>query len=128
MPADDKKPGMLPAIFSLKCPNCRSSVVFKNKDIFPLRELVVLKERCDLCGQVLQSERNNGGGINYALTCMLFILNLAWYWPIFGITYTDNSMYYFLVVSTLVVILVQPFLMRLSRVIYLYLWVGFKSS
>ena len=76
----------------------------------------------------MKSERNNGGGINYALTVVLFILNLGWYWPVFGMSYKDNSMYYYLISSTVVVILAQPYLMRLSRVIYLYLYVGFGNS
>ncbi|MEO6831473.1 MAG: DUF983 domain-containing protein, partial [Chitinophagaceae bacterium] len=72
--------------------------------------------------------RNNGGGINYALTMILFFLNLLWYWPIFGLSYMDDSVYYFLVASSVVVILLQPWLMRLSRMIYLYLFIGYKKG
>ena len=123
-----KKPALLPALFTMKCPSCRKSCVFINKSIFPLGQLVLLKDKCEICGQKMKSERNNGGGINYALTMILFILNLLWYWPIFGLSYQDNSMYYYLIASTLVVLLAQPFLMRLSRIIYLYLYVNFGDS
>jgi uncharacterized protein (DUF983 family) len=123
-----KKPPLLPAMATCKCPTCRKSLIFVNKSIFPLRDLVQLKEYCDNCGQKLKSERNNGGGINYALTVVLFILNLFWYWPVFGLSYKDNSMYYYLISSTAVVVLAQPYLMRLSRAMYLYLYVGFGNS
>ncbi len=73
-------------------------------------------------------ESNNGGGINYALTVMLFMLNICWYWPIFGMSYKDNSIYYYLITSILVVVLVQPWLMRLSRVIYLYIFLAVNKS
>ncbi len=119
---------MLPALCTMKCPSCRKSVVFVHKSIFPLSQLVMLKTKCDVCGQSLKSERNNGGGINYALTVLLFIFNLGWYWPILGLSYKDNSFYYFLVTSTVVVVLAQPYLMRLSRMIYLYLYVSFGDS
>ena len=124
----EKKPPLLPALLTCKCPSCRKSIVFVHKGIFPLGELVLLKDNCEICGQKMKSERNNGGGINYALTVVLFILNLGWYWPVFGMSYKDNSMYYYLISSTVVVILAQPYLMRLSRVIYLYLYVGFGNS
>ena len=73
-------------------------------------------------------ESNNGGGINYALTVILFFLNLAWYWPIFGLSYKDNSVYYYLITSILVVIAAQPWLMRISKVVYLYIYLEFNPG
>lgn len=96
--------------------------------MFPLSELVMLKDECEVCGQKMKSERNNGGGINYALTMILFFLNLCWYWPIFGLSYKDNSVYYYLFASTAIVLLAQPYLMRLARMMYLYLYVGFGNT
>lgn len=84
-----------------------------------------MKQNCPECGQKLVYERNNGAGINYALTTMLFFLNLAWYWPVFGLSYNDNSVEQFLAVSILIAILAQPWLMRLGRMIYLYLFIQF---
>lgn len=87
-----------------------------------------MRHHCPVCGQKLLYERNNGGGINYALTVMLLFLNLVWYWPIFGLSYMDNSIYYFLATSITVVVLVQPWLMRLSRMIYLYLFIQYRKG
>lgn len=124
----DKRPGLLAALFTMKCPSCRRETVFVNKSMFPLGKLVELKDECGVCGQRFKSERNNGGGINYALTVLLFFLNLCWYWPIFGLSYEDNSVWEYLIVSTIIVVIAQPYLMRLSRMIYLYLYVGFGNS
>ena len=122
------KPAMLPAMFTMKCPSCRKSKVFINKSIFPLGQLVALKDECEVCGYKMKSESNNGGGINYALTMILFFLNLLWYWPIFGLSYKDNSVFYFLGVSIVIVLLAQPYLMRLSRMMYLYMYTAFGDS
>jgi hypothetical protein len=122
------KRGLVISMLTMQCPSCRQANVFKNKSIFPLKELVLLKDNCEVCWQKMKSERNNGGGINYALTMMLFLLNLAWYWPIFGLSYEDNSPYYFLITSTVVVVLAQPYLMRLSRMLYLYLYISFGDA
>jgi hypothetical protein len=123
-----KRPALLPAMFTMKCPSCRKSTVFINKSVFPLGKCLALKDECEVCGQKMKSESNNGGGINYALTMILFFLNLLWYWPIFGLSYKDNSVYYFLATSIAVVLLAQPYLMRLSRMIYLYLYTSFGTS
>src|SRR5262245_47664221 len=103
-------PSFLYGLFSNKCPNCRKGPVFCQKGIFPLGKLLEINPECPVCGQKLIYERNNGGGINYALTVILLFLNLVWYWPIFGLSYRDDSIYYFLVTSIAVVLLLQPWL------------------
>ncbi len=128
MASSSHKPMLLPAMFFLKCPSCRKSSVFLNKSIFPLGKCLALKDECEICGQKMKSESNNGGGINYALTMILFFLNLLWYWPIFGLSYKDNSVFYYLISSTAIVLLCQPYLMRLSRMMYLYMYVSFGTS
>ena len=128
MSSESKKPSFLVAMFSMKCPSCRKSTVFVNKSMFPLGKCLALKDECEVCGQRMKSESNNGGGINYALTMILFFLNLLWYWPIFGLSYKDNSVFYFLGISIVIVLLAQPYLMRLSRMMYLYMYTAFGNS
>jgi uncharacterized protein (DUF983 family) len=128
MASDQKKPMMIPALFTMKCPSCRRSTVFVNKSVFPLGKCLALKDECEVCGEKMKSESNNGGGINYALTVIVFFLNLLWYWPIFGLSYKDNSVFGYLASSITVVLLAQPWLMRLSRMVYLYMYVGFGHS
>lgn len=136
MVSETHRPMMLPALFTMKCPSCRKTHVFVNKSIFPLSKCLALKDECEVCGQRMKSESNNGGGINYALTMIMFFLNLCWYWPIFGLSYKDdpnvwggaNSVFYYLAMSITVVVLMQPWLMRVSRMLYLYMYVGFGTS
>lgn len=122
-----KKSPYIVGLLTFKCPNCRKGRVFVNKSVFPLKDCLKMVDTCAVCGQKMKFESNNGGGINYALTVMLFFLNLLWYWPIFGISYKDNSIFYYLATSIAVVILAQPWLMRFSRIVYLYLFVKFGS-
>jgi len=126
MSATKKRPLLL-GVLTFRCPNCRKGHVFVNKSVFPLGECQAMVDKCQVCGQKMKFESNNGGGINYALTVMLFFLNLLWYWPIFGLSYKDNSIFYYLATSIAVVIIAQPWLMRLSRIIYLYLFIKFGS-
>ncbi len=76
--------------------------------------------------------------MNYALTMVVFLLNIIWFIPVYsyfdpnknGHWYdtNDNSVWWYLGSSTLIVILLQPWLMRMSRIIYLYLYVSFGTS
>jgi uncharacterized protein (DUF983 family) len=118
----------LSGLLRSKCPSCRKGNIFLNKSVFPLGQAFTMVDRCTVCGQKMQQEEYRGGGMNYALTILLFFLNIFWYWPIFGLTYTDNSFFYFLITSTVVVIMAQPWLMRLSLVVYLYLTIKYNSS
>ena len=122
------RPNLLASLLTMKCPSCRRERVFVQQGVFPLRHATAVKNECRICGEKLTSMSNNGGGLNYALSMLLFLVNLSWYWPVFGLSYDDNSVFYYLGVSTAIVILAQPYLMRLSRVIYLYLYIGFGHS
>lgn len=122
-----KKPSLLSGILGYRCPDCRTGKIFVQGGIFPLKSMLHINKECPHCHQKLQGESNNGPGINYALTTILLFLNILWYYPIFGLSYKDNSIFYFLGASTLVVILMQPILMRLSRVLYLYILLAFRG-
>lgn len=129
MCAHDSKPAsFIGGIIKMKCPNCRKGDMFVNKSVFPLGKCLKLVDICTVCGQKMVNETNNGPGINYALTVIIFFLNLAWYWPVFGLSYFDNSLYYYMAVSTGVVVLLQPWTMRYSRVLYLYMYVPYQSN
>lgn len=128
MCAGSNKPSFIGAMLSMKCPNCRKGQAFAHKSIFPLNKCLKLVDHCSICGHKMVQENNNGPGISYALTVIIFFLNLLWYDPIFGIRYDDDSLYYFLVASTVVVLLLQPWIMRYSRILYLYMTVPYQSN
>lgn len=122
------KPNVVISFCRMRCPACRKSFVFVNRSIFPIGSCLNLVDNCKVCGQKLQLKSNNGGGINYALTMILFFLNILWYWPIFGLSYKDNSFISFLITSVIVVVIVQPWLMRYSRIIFLYFLIKFRKQ
>jgi hypothetical protein len=126
--AKQSAPPLVPALLAMKCPNCRKGSIFVNKHVLPLKGSLDMVEHCSECGMKMVRETNNGFGINYALTVMMFFFNLVWYIPIFGMSYEDNSIYYFVASSSLVTLLLQPWFLRLSRVLFLYFTVGYRSK
>ncbi|WP_276134795.1 DUF983 domain-containing protein [Polluticoccus soli] len=128
---EDKKPALLPSMLQMKCPNCRRGHMFVNKSIFPLGKLLDMPERCPVCGQKMELEVGfyyGTGYVSYALSVGLFFFNLIWYWGIIGLSYKDYSIFYYLITSVTIVVLLQPWLMRFSRVLYLYMFVKYGKG
>lgn len=131
MDGNQKKPALLPGIFKMKCPNCRKGDMFCTKGIFPLGRLLEMPERCNVCGQKMELEVGfyyGTGYVSYALTVALLGICFVAYWLIFGLSYKDNSVFYALGSSILVAVLLQPWLMRISRVVYLYMFVKYGKG
>lgn len=127
----DTPPGLVPSMLRMKCPNCRKGDMFTNKSILPLGKMMDMPEHCPVCGQKMELEVGfyyGTGYVSYALSIALFVFNLIWYWLIFGLSFTDNSLYYYLATSITIVVILQPWLMRISRVIYLYMFVRYGKG
>ncbi|MCD6063986.1 MAG: hypothetical protein K0R82_1897 [Flavipsychrobacter sp.] len=128
---DHTKPALLPSMLQMKCPKCRRGRMFVNKSVFPLGKMLDMPDRCPVCGQKMELEVGfyyGTGYVSYALSVALFFFNLIWYWSIFGLSYKDNSIFYYLITSVTIVIVLQPWLMRFSRVLYLYMFVKYGTG
>lgn len=117
----EQKPSMFMGIVRMKCPHCGKGNIFVNRSVFPLGKMLATHEKCTECGETLQHKSNDAPGMNYAVTVIVYILCFVLYAVIFGLSWQDNSMYYALTASTLLVVLLQPWLMRISKVLYLYI-------
>jgi uncharacterized protein (DUF983 family) len=127
----DTKLHILPSILKSKCPNCRKGNMFTNKSYFPLNKLLQMPEHCPVCGQKYELEVGfyyGTGYVSYGLSVALSVFNFLWYGLLIGLSYKDYSFFYCLITSTAIVILLQPWLMRLSRVLYLYMFVKYGKG
>lgn len=105
--------------------------MFTNKSIFPLSKMMDMPDRCPVCNQKFELEVGfyyGTGYVSYALSIAVFVVNLIWYKLIFGLTFEDNSIYYYLATSITIVIAIQPWLMRLSRSLYLSMFVKYGQG
>jgi hypothetical protein len=102
--------------------------MFSQRSIFPLSRLLDMPERCPVCGQKMELEVGfyyGTGYVSYGLTVGIFALYAVFFGLVFGFSYKDNSVFWFLGTGIAGVLLLQPWLMRLSRVLYLYLFVRY---
>ncbi len=105
--------------------------MFTNPSVFPLGRLLEMPERCSVCGQKMEIEVGfyyGTGYVSYALTVGLLGMCFAAYWIFIGLSYKDNSIFYALGSSIAIALLLQPWLMRISRVLYLYMFVKYGKG
>lgn len=121
----------MPSLFKMKCPNCRKGNMFNTPHIFPLGRLLEMPEKCSVCGQKMELEVGfyyGTGYVSYALTVALLGACFIAYWLILGLSYEDYSIFFALGSSVFIVILLQPWLMRISRVLYLNMFVKYGKG
>ena len=90
-----------------------------------------MPEHCEVCGQKFELEVGfyyGTGFVSYGLSVLLLIFLFLAYWLLFGFSYKDNSVFYCLGISIFILGLLQPWLMRFSRVLYLYLFVKYGKG
>jgi len=129
--SDTKKPSLLGSIFGMKCPNCRKGHMFKEPSILKFNHLLDMPEKCEVCGQKMELEVGfyyGTGYVSYALSVGLSVVIFVLYALIFGLTWRDNSIFIALGVDIGILVLLQPWLMRMSRVLYLNLFVKYGKG
>lgn len=122
---------MLPSMLGFKCPRCRQGSMFVEKNPYKLRKIFNMPTYCARCGQKFELEIGfwyGTGYVSYALAVALSVFNLAWYWLLIGLSVQDNSVYYWLITNSFILVALMPYLMRLSRVLYLYMFVHYEAE
>lgn len=126
-----RKPPALPAIVAMKCPNCRRGAMFLHKGSFRVRHITSMPDRCAVCGQKFELEVGfyyGTGYVSYALSVALLAVIGVIFGLTYGFSYKDNSIFIFLAVAIAILIFLQPWLMRLSRVLYLWAFVKYGKG
>jgi uncharacterized protein (DUF983 family) len=125
------KPSLIFSVFSLKCPRCRRGDLFITKNPYLLRRVLEMRRNCPHCGQKTELEPGfwfGTGYVSYGLSVAISAFNLVWFWITFGITWKNNSILWYLGVNALILVLLQPWLMRFSRILYLSMFVKYDPD
>lgn len=90
-----------------------------------------MHESCAVCGQAFDLEVGFYYGSSYAsygLSVGISAITAILWWLVVGFSVYDNSIFYWLGVNILLLIIMQPWLMRLARSIWLALFVRFDPN
>ncbi|MEO6831041.1 MAG: DUF983 domain-containing protein [Chitinophagaceae bacterium] len=87
-----------------------------------------MPERCPVCTQKMELEPGfyfGTGYVSYALTIAVMTAVAVIFALTRGFSFKDNSVFWYLGIAVSITLLLQPWMMRLSRVLFLYLFVKF---
>lgn len=118
------------SMFKMKCPNCHKGNMYTNKSIFPLKEFMDMPEHCKECGLKFEIETGfwfGTGYVSYALSVATIFIMAVIFALTYGFTWRNNSIFIFIGVMISSLVILQPWIMRLSRVLYIYVFVKYKS-
>lgn len=123
-------PNYLLSLAAGKCPRCRRGNMFVKKSAWQ-KGFLKMPEHCDVCGQPMQIEPGfyyGTGYVSYALTVALSVASFIAWWVVIGFSLDDNSVFLWLGINALMLVVMQRWLMRLSRTIWLSFFVRYNKN
>ena len=90
-----------------------------------------MNDTCPACGQTTDMEPGFYYGtsyVSYALTVAFSVATFIAWWVILGISIYDNSLFWWLGVNAVLLVLLQPVFMRLSRTLWLSWFVKYDPD
>lgn len=90
-----------------------------------------MPDSCSVCNQQYDMETGfwfGTGYVSYGLAVAVSIATFIAWFVLVGVSTEDNRIFWWLGFNTVVLVVAQPWLMRLSRVIYLRFFVRYDEN
>jgi len=90
-----------------------------------------MPENCPVCGQLFEIEVGfyyGTGFVSYALAVAISVASFVAWKVIVGMSLDDNRLFWWLGVNAVLLVVLQPLLMRLSRAIWIYFFVWYDPE
>jgi hypothetical protein len=130
MPTQNK-PNFWWSLVTMKCPRCRRGAMFMSNNPWNLKKTLKMPNKCPECNQPYELEVGFWYGtsyVSYLLTVLMSVASFALWWVFIGMSTTDNRFFWWMGINGVLLILLQPWIMRFSRVVYLYFFVSFDEN
>ncbi|KIC93126.1 DUF983 domain-containing protein [Flavihumibacter solisilvae] len=127
----DHKPGLVMSLLKNKCPRCRRGDLFIEANPYKLGRFMKMPQECQVCGQPFDMEPGfyyGTGFVSYGLAVAVSVATLVAWWVIIGLSVSDNRFFWWMGINAVILIAIQPLLMRLSRSIWLYFFVYYSPN
>jgi hypothetical protein len=106
------------------------------KDNNPYKKLSLkwifdMYDNCPVCGQKYDMEPGfwyGTGYVSYALAVAVSTTTFVAWLILIGVSTDDNRIFYWLLFNAVLLVILQPWLMRLSRVIYIRFFVRYNPD
>ncbi len=127
----DHKPTYFGSLFRHKCSRCRTGDMFQTRQVYNLKQFMKMHTKCPVCDQVLEIEPGFYYGtsyVSYMLTVALSVATFIAWWTIIGLSLNDNRLFWWIGFNTVILLICQPYLMRLSRSMWLSFFVKYNPD
>lgn len=114
------------SIFGMKCPKCHQGDIFQDPNPYHFSNLFKINESCDHCGQKYEPEPNFYYGsmyVSYAYSVAIIVAS----WVIGKFVFDLSLLNIFFVIVGAMLVL-TPYLFRLSRVTWLNFFIRYDAS
>lgn len=122
----------LSTVLGCYCPRCREGKIFQNPFAFKFGSShLKMNKNCITCGQPTEIEVGfyyGTGYISYMISCALTVATAVAWWVLIGFSAHDNRFIYWLIFNTLFLVVLQPWLMRVSRSLWLSVFVKYDPN
>ncbi len=125
------KPNVIFSVLQNKCPRCRRGRLYKYSNPYNLRHFMKMNTSCPVCGQPLDMEPGFYYGTNmvsYSLAVLISVASFILWWLFIGFSLQDQRFFIWLGVNAVLLVVLQPPLMRLSRTIWLAFFVPYSRN
>lgn len=118
----------------MKCPRCRRGPMFKDPNAYKklsLKHIFDMHDNCPVCNQLYDMEPGfwyGTGYVSYALAVAISATTFVAWLVLIGISTDDYRIFYWLGFNALLLLILQPWLMRLSRVVYTRFFVRYDPD
>ena len=108
--------------------------MFKDSNAYAklkLSHIFDMPDHCPVCGQKYDMEPGfwyGTGYVSYALAVAISMITFIIWWVFVGISTDDNRIFYWLIANAFILLILQPWMMRLSRAIYIGFFVRYSSN
>ena len=118
----------------MRCPRCRRGPMYKNSNPYKslkLSSIFNMPDNCPVCNQKYDLEDGfwfGTGYVSYALAVAVSMTTFVAWLVLIGVSVDDNRIFWWLGFNILFLVVIQPWLMRLSRVIYMRFFVKYDEN
>jgi hypothetical protein len=125
------KRSYLASVLGCRCPRCREGQLFKNPIAISLKKNMEMNAYCPLCGQRTEIEVGfyyGTGYVSYALALVVTGLTFMVWWLLIGFSFQDRRFLWWVITNSVILIALQPWLMRLSRSLWISWFVSYDPN
>ncbi|XZF12690.1 DUF983 domain-containing protein [Chitinophagaceae bacterium MMS25-I14] len=119
------------SVLTNRCPRCREGKLFSNPNPYDLRTTMRMPEHCPVCGQKYELQTGfyfGTGYVSYGLAVLVTAASFILWLLTIGFSIHDNSLFWWLGINAVLLVLLQPLLQRLSRSIWIAFFVPYDAG